>query len=72
MIQQKARVLWNRRISNDYYKLGLSCGGYETAAPGQFVMVQIQGQNAPLLRRPFFHSRTSGAGKFGGGHRDPL
>ncbi len=53
MIQQKARVLWNRRISNDYYKLGLSCGGYETAAPGQFVMVQIQGQNAPLLRRPF-------------------
>ena len=53
MIQQKARVLWNRRISNDYFKLGLTCLGYETAAPGQFVMVQIQGQNAPLLRRPF-------------------
>ena len=53
MIQQKARVLWNRRISTDYFKLGLACRGYDTAAPGQFVMVQVQGQSTPLLRRPF-------------------
>lgn len=53
MIQQKARVLWNRQISTDYFKLGLSCRGYDTAVPGQFVMVQVQGQSAPLLRRPF-------------------
>lgn len=53
MIQQKARVLWNRRISTDYFKLGLACRGYESAAPGQFVMLQVKGQNAPLLRRPF-------------------
>jgi dihydroorotate dehydrogenase electron transfer subunit len=52
-IQQKARVLWNRQVSPDCFKLGLACKGYETAVPGQFVMLQVSEQDIPLLRRPF-------------------
>ncbi|MBN2644143.1 MAG: dihydroorotate dehydrogenase electron transfer subunit [Desulfuromonadaceae bacterium] len=47
-------VLYNREIAPGYYRLGLLAPGYpEQAVPGQFVMVQIQSQNDPLLRRPF-------------------
>jgi dihydroorotate dehydrogenase electron transfer subunit len=53
MIQERATVLWNRKKGPGYYSMGLSCSGYMTATPGQFVMVRISQQNAPLLRRPF-------------------
>ncbi len=52
-IQQNARVLWNRQVAPGYFKLGLSCRGYETAIPGQFIMLQVPGNGSPLLRRPF-------------------
>ena len=55
MQQQTAKVLWNRQVAPDYHFMGLACPqiGYATAYPGQFVMVQIGQQGAPLLRRPF-------------------
>jgi dihydroorotate dehydrogenase electron transfer subunit len=52
-IQQTAQVLYNRQVAPDCYKLGLACKGYETAAPGQFVMLQVSDGHTPLLRRPF-------------------
>ncbi len=53
IIQQSARVLYNRPVSTDAFVLGLLCRGYEKARPGQFAMLQIPGEAAPLLRRPF-------------------
>jgi dihydroorotate dehydrogenase electron transfer subunit len=53
MIQEQATVLWNRNKGPGYFSLGLSCSGYTAATPGQFVMVRVSQQMAPLLRRPF-------------------
>lgn len=54
MIQHAATVLWNHRISPDCYHLALGCSAeYNTAVPGQFVMVQVRKDLTPLLRRPF-------------------
>lgn len=54
MNQQKATVLWNRSMNADCFRLGLACDqAYENTTPGQFVMVQVGDQSAPLLRRPF-------------------
>lgn len=54
MNQQKATVMWNRSMNADCFRLGLACDrAYESATPGQFVMVQVGDQSAPLLRRPF-------------------
>ncbi|MGD9189830.1 MAG: FAD-binding oxidoreductase, partial [Desulfobacteraceae bacterium] len=54
MIQHTATVLWNRQISPDCYHLALGCDAeYNTAVPGQFVMVQVRKDFAPMLRRPF-------------------
>jgi dihydroorotate dehydrogenase electron transfer subunit len=67
-IQQTARVLYNRQVAPDCYKLGLACRGYETAVPGQFVMLQVSEGPEPLLRRPFSihglltNDETSGPG----------
>ena len=54
MIQQPVKVLWNKKLSTAYYKIGLTCSGhYSSAKPGQFVMLGLAGQTDPLLRRPF-------------------
>jgi dihydroorotate dehydrogenase electron transfer subunit len=54
MIQHAATVLSNRRIGPDCYHLALECDAeYGSAVPGQFVMVQVGKDVAPLLRRPF-------------------
>jgi dihydroorotate dehydrogenase electron transfer subunit len=53
MIQEQATILWNRKKGPGYFSMGLSCSGYTTATPGQFVMVRVSQQDAPLLRRPF-------------------
>lgn len=62
MIQEKATVLWNREIRPAYYGMGLACTGYAAARPGQFVMLRVSAQNAPLLRRPFSIHRLIGDG----------
>ena len=51
--QQHVSVLWNEAKGPGYYHMGLACRGFEYAEPGQFVMVQVSGQDRPLLRRPF-------------------
>jgi dihydroorotate dehydrogenase electron transfer subunit len=54
MLQQKARVLWNKEIAPSYFRIGLECSyGFARIKPGQFVMVRISDGVDPLLRRPF-------------------
>lgn len=54
MIQGKVQVLWNNKIGPSYYRIGLKCDrGYSDAKPGQFIMLRLSDQIAPLLRRPF-------------------
>jgi len=54
MLQQKAQVLWNYKICDSYYKLGLQCSdNYESSHPGQFIMLGIDEIRTNLFRRPF-------------------
>jgi dihydroorotate dehydrogenase electron transfer subunit len=54
MILQNTTVLVNRREAPGYFRMALACnGGFDGARPGQFVMVRIGTEAAPLLRRPF-------------------
>lgn len=54
MYQETVKVLYNRRIGPEYYRIGLTCHhGYKDAGPGQFVMLRFPGQITPFLRRPF-------------------
>ena len=54
MYQEKAKVLYNRRIGTEYYRIGLTCHlGYKDARPGQFIMLRFPGHITPFLRRPF-------------------
>ena len=54
MIQQFARVLWNRALGGAYYRIGLECRhGMSRLKPGQFVMLRVVDGIDPLLRRPF-------------------
>ncbi len=54
MIQENARVLWNKNIGASYYRIGLTCDRiYSDAKPGQFVMLRLSKSAVPLLRRPF-------------------
>ena len=59
--QQDASVLWNLRIRDGYFRIGLAIGqGYAAAVPGQFVMLQVGSGKDPLLRRPFSIFRLIG------------
>lgn len=62
MIQQTATVVYNETAGPDCFKMGLRCpqGGYENAAPGQFVTVHTHATLTPLLRRPFSISGVIG------------
>jgi len=54
MIQQEAKVIWNRPVGVNCFHLGLSTGeDFSRATPGQFVMAQADAGEKPLLRRPF-------------------
>ena len=54
MIQQIAKVLWNKKVGPSCHRLGLETGkGYLDAKPGQFVTVKTEDGFDPLLRRPF-------------------
>jgi dihydroorotate dehydrogenase electron transfer subunit len=53
----KARILLNRRIGSDYFRLRLLCPEIARQAhPGQFVMLRINELRDPFLRRPFSFS----------------
>lgn len=54
MVQEKVRILWNRKVSSSCYKIGLGCSSkFLKAKPGQFIMLSLPGQPVPFLRRPF-------------------
>ena len=54
MIQENAEVLGNTAVAPGYYTLMLRCGAaFGAAQPGQFVMLSVGRETAPLLRRPF-------------------
>jgi dihydroorotate dehydrogenase electron transfer subunit len=50
----EAVILWNLRAGGACYRMGIGCHPtFETAEPGQFVMIRLQSHAEPLLRRPF-------------------
>ena len=54
MFQHQAEILWNKEVSRNHYKIGMTCpDAYAVAKPGQFIMLRLIGQTDPLLRRPF-------------------
>ncbi len=54
MFVQDTPILWNQPVAPGYYRLGLACDhGFDTAKPGQFIMLRIGIESKPLLRRPF-------------------
>ena len=54
MYQESAKVLWNKKVGPDYFKIGLACQEhYANAKPGQFIMLRVGDRLFPLLRRPF-------------------
>jgi dihydroorotate dehydrogenase electron transfer subunit len=54
VVDVAARVIANRRLSDDYNVLALDAPDVAAnAAPGQFVMLKAGRGNDPLLRRPF-------------------
>jgi dihydroorotate dehydrogenase electron transfer subunit len=54
MFLEKGQVLWNKKLSHSYYKMGVKFSGscYD-ARPGQFIMLRADHRKVPLLRRPF-------------------
>jgi dihydroorotate dehydrogenase electron transfer subunit len=54
MFQIKARLLYNKRIGNDYFRFALEapCIAHK-AIPGQFVNIKLTDAVEPFLRRPF-------------------
>lgn len=54
----KARIQQHRRVGVDYFRLRLLCPEIaRLAQPGQFVMLRVNEQREPFLRRPFSFSR---------------
>jgi dihydroorotate dehydrogenase electron transfer subunit len=65
MYQHQAEILWNKKISGNCYKIGLTCSeNFSIAKPGQFIMLRITGKTDPLLRRPFsIHNLVTSKGQ---------
>jgi len=68
MIQEMVEVLWNEKVGDVYYRIGLASNeAYLNAEPGQFVMVRLMEPKDTLLRRPFsIHRLISPNSGFGG------
>ncbi len=64
-LNRRAKVLLNRRISNQDFQLVLQNMEIATSAtPGQFVLIRISDTFDPLLRRPFSIMNTLPDSKF--------
>lgn len=65
MYQDTVRILWNQQIGPGYFRMGVTCrSDYSASVPGQFVMLRLPDQIAPLLRRPFsIHGLLSSGGR---------
>ena len=63
MILENAEIVWNRPLGGSYRHMGIRTGAeFDTAVPGQFVMVKVGQGLAPLLRRPFSIHRLTEKG----------
>ena len=61
MIEQEAKVVFNKQVAHDTFLMGLeSPEMIAEARPGQFVMIRIRQGIDPLLRRPFSISGAKG------------
>ncbi len=65
ILQQKAKIVANKKVGSAYFEMILAAGGISRAAyPGQFVQVKVSDSCQPLLRRPLGIHRVSGANIF--------
>jgi dihydroorotate dehydrogenase electron transfer subunit len=63
MKQYRARILSNKKIAPEHYRLSLGTPGTAgKSKPGQFFTVRVTGSYEPLLRRPFGVHRTGKKG----------
>ena len=54
MIYKKSKILWNKRVGDLYYKMGIGCDvEFFNAVPGQFIMLRLADHTVSLLNRPF-------------------
>lgn len=60
--RNRMKVLYNKQILPDYYRLGISWKGLPAIEAGQFVMLRLTGRIDPLLRRPFGIYKILGQG----------
>jgi dihydroorotate dehydrogenase electron transfer subunit len=61
MLEEKARILFNRRLTGDTWLVRMKSPEIaKSAQPGQFVMIRVQSGMDPLLRRPFSICGTEG------------
>ncbi len=68
MINETARVRFNRPLGPNFFKIGLTCAPrYADAVAGQFVMLKTTDSMTPLLRRPFSIHRLIRSGQLASG-----
>lgn len=54
MLQIKARIVDNKKVSDNYFRLSIEAAKIiREARPGQFMQVKVSAGYEPLLRRPF-------------------
>lgn len=62
VFQAKAKIVYNKRTKDNYFKSILSSPRIALGAlPGQFVNIKVNSCQEPLLRRPFSIHRVSGS-----------
>jgi len=62
VFQAKAKIVYSKRIKDNYFKSILSSPRIALGAlPGQFVNIKVNSCQEPLLRRPFSIHRVSGS-----------
>jgi len=64
MYQGKVKVLYNRQVADNYYKLSFEIpGAMGSICAGQFLEIRVANGTDPLLRRPFGFHRITKKGK---------
>jgi dihydroorotate dehydrogenase electron transfer subunit len=62
MLQIRAKILYNKRVKDNYFHLVLEAPQInKKSLPGQFLNIKVNDAYEPLLRRPFSIHKTKGA-----------
>ncbi|MDI6736537.1 MAG: dihydroorotate dehydrogenase electron transfer subunit [bacterium] len=65
MLQTKIKILANKKIAPEYYKMALESPEIvRTSTPGQFLHIRVSNNSEPLLRRPFGIHSIKDTGEF--------